>query len=152
MKKFFIGAEAGCIGHTEWGYPIHDHFIIKMVDDEGQDQDQTTTYFQVREVYGLGKGGNWQEVKLTTMLRNSSDDTAYEEPVALVGGKELPLNALQKRYAITDITPLYEVSMEFKNSPYVSRAIKDGKFAIKLDGRRKNHRAILQALEEFLKE
>lgn len=147
--KFYIGYETGCIGHTDWGYPVHDYFIVKMVDDEGQDP----TYLQVREVYGVNEEeGNWKEVEIITRLRNSSDDTAYEEPVALVGGKELPLNALQKRYAITDITPLYEVSMEFKNSPYVSRAIKDGKFAIKLDGRRKNHRAILQALEEFLKE
>ena len=149
MKKFYIGAEAGCIGHTDWGYPIHDYFIVRVVEEE----DQTSCYLQVHEVYGIEKEGNYEEVKLTTMLRSSPDDTAYEEPVALVEGKELPLNALQKRYAITDITPLYESSMHFKDSsPYVSRAIKDGKFAIKLDGRRKNHRAILQALEEFLKE
>ena len=154
-NKFYMGAYAGCIGHSENGYPIPDFFIVKMVTDAGK-----TRFFQFHEKYGIEEKGKWKEVPSTTERCVSLDDTVYDDPVWRVNGKNIPPEKLVKHYDIEDITKLvaenwaYSIRTNNAKSPYANNKVllemcKDDA-GVKLDGRRQAHKPIIEAMNSYL--
>ena len=104
-RKFYKGASAGCIGHTESGLPIRDHFIVKMVTDAGR-----ARFFQLQKQYGTNFCGEWMAITPTTkMTRVNEDGDWYPKLVwKLNSGKEFSIEELELRYTIIEITGLME--------------------------------------------
>lgn len=107
-RKYFYAAEAGCIGYTEYGYPIHDCRIVKTKVGKKE------RFFQVSDVYGQVNGvGSFEARRVETVRNVSSDDTVYDEPI---------FDGLEKRYAVTEITDFVKAFEKsgLTKSPYVS--------------------------------
>lgn len=152
---FFVGSWAGCIGHTESGYPIHDYFIVEMVTYSGRKR-----FFQFHELRGVEVAGKWKEAQLETEKCVSSDDTVYDCPIWKFEGKEVPEEKLVKKYDIVEITDLviaakkYAENTGYNKSPYVNLNNILGNFSatkIKLDGRFPQHKGISQAMKDYIK-
>ena len=157
-NKFYMGAHAGCIGHTENGYPIHDFFVVRMESNAGK-----IRFFEFREVYGVMEDDEWKELQVITERRVSSDDTIYDEPVWRLGGKKIPHEEITVHYDITEITDLvnacqfYSVQnlfSEARKSPYINVGAFDGIYyhntGVQLDGRHRAHKPILEAMNDYL--
>lgn len=151
---FFMGSWAGCIGHTENGYPIYDHFIVEMVTKSGKER-----FFQFHELYGLYVDGKWREAQYGTERCVSSDDTVYERPVWKFEGIQIPEEELVKRYDIVEITDFvkaterYALNTCYSKSPYVDLDSVLGGLSnerLKLDGRVPRYRAIVKAMRDYL--
>lgn len=156
-NKFYMGAHAGCIGHTENGYPVHDFFVVRMETEAGK-----IRLFEFHERYGVMVNGEWEEVPFTTERCISPDDTIYDEPVWRLDGKEIPREELTVHYDITDITDLANACQAYSltaickaKSPYVTMGAFDDIYfhdtGVQLDGRRRTDKPIIEAMNDYLK-
>ena len=156
-RKFYKGASAGCIGHTESGLPIRDHFIVKMVTDAGR-----ARFFQLQKQYGTNFCGEWMAITPTTkMTRVNEDGDWYPKLVwKLNSGKEFSIEELELRYTIIEITGLMEeiaklyCTEKFMTSPYVKMkaCVEICYSANELNRRNKEDKFIIDSIETYMKE
>lgn len=154
-NEFFVSSWAGCIGHTENGYPIRDYFIVEMVTPG-----KKRMFFQFHELYGVEVDGEWKKVQFDTERCVSSDDTVYCKLIWKFGDRVVPDEEIIKRYDIVDVTDLvyavkkYAASTLGEKSPYVNAEAflrLDGGGKTKLDGRSARYKAIVRAMHDYLK-
>ena len=153
--KFYVGAYAGCIGHTENGYPIRDHFIVNLVTENGAER-----FFQLREKFGVIVNNEWQEIIPERETRMSSDDVVYDRPVWKVDGMEVFPEELIRQYDIVEITDLLEAIQAYKSrlgerkTPYFDSTcileMPEMASKRKLDRRREADKGIIRAMDDYL--
>lgn len=145
--KYFIGAEAGCIGRTGMGYPIPD---FQLVMEKSPTTNKVKAIYQVQKIFGIMEDGKF--VKVTPSCRNVANCMAEPEyeTTYLVGDKQIPENELTIQYEVKDVTDIVNAiaAFEGKDSPYVSiRCLDIFRRNRLLSGHNPEDRAIIAAVK-----
>lgn len=119
-QKYYIGAEAGCIGRTNNGYAITDHTLVMV---KSSRTDKVKRIFQVQEVLGIIENGIFVKAEpVCENICNCMAEPEYEMSY-WVGEKKIPENDLTRQYKVKDITDVVNAIAAFddKDSPYISK-------------------------------
>ena len=156
-RKFYRGANAGCIGQSQSGLPIRDYFIVKMITDSGK-----ARFFQMQEQLGASFCGEWLRIiPITKMISLNEYGDWYPKLVwKLNSGKEFAPEELEKRYVIIEITDLMEEVAKlycidnFMSSPYVKMksCVEICYSTDELDRKNKDDKLIIDCIEKYIKE
>ncbi len=156
-RKFYKGANAGCIGHTEFGLPIRDYFIVKMVTDAGR-----ARFFQLQEQYGINFCGKWMAISPITQMTLADEEGDWYPKLVwrLNSGKEFSIEELELRYTIIEITDLMEeiaklyYTENFMTSPYVKMkaCVEICYSENELDRKNVDDKFIIDSVEKYMKE
>lgn len=124
MKRFFIGADAGCIGYTSDGYPIRDYQLVMVKSDIN---DKVKLIYQVQTVRGIMEDENFVEAKPKCEKYTSTMCDPEYILTYWVGDRQIPETELKTQYKVKDVTDIVKAVAAFadENSPYISKACLD---------------------------
>ena len=119
MKKYFIGAEAGCIGYSQDGYPIHDHQLVLVKSDRST---KVKAIYQVQKVFGIIENGEFVEAKpKCENIANCASEPEYKMTY-WVADEIIHEAKLKTQYNVLDVTDVVRAAEVFDgiSSPYIS--------------------------------